>query len=117
MLQLGVGVGVFEYVHANVTFVGMPIVTVFGVAVNVAIAGVVAALTNTLRAGDVPATFVHRSVYVVPKLWFRLVVCPLVTVPTVGVIIQTGVGVGGEKYVQVQVTFVGTPICVTVGVA
>jgi hypothetical protein len=49
MLQLAAGDGVFENLQANVTLVGVAAVTVFGVAVNAAINGAVAALTNTVR--------------------------------------------------------------------
>ncbi len=84
-------------------------------AVNAEISGPVAAFTNNVRVRR-PAVFVQLSVYVCPKLWVTLVVCPLVTVPTLGEIEQVGGGVGGDEYVHVQVTFVGTPICVTAGV-
>ena len=61
MLQLAVGDGVFEKLHANVTLVGVEAVTVFGVAVNAAINGAVAALTNAVRV-RVPELLVQVSV-------------------------------------------------------
>ena len=68
MLQVGTGVGAFEYVQAKVTLDATLAVIVDGVAVNVAIAGGVPLATNSVR-WRLPAEFVHVSVYVRPPAW------------------------------------------------
>jgi hypothetical protein len=74
---------VFEYVHANVTLVAAPIVTDDGVAVNVAMIGATGAVTVIVSCFvDIPALFMHVSVYVVSAVSVTEVAVPLVIVPT-----------------------------------
>jgi hypothetical protein len=96
MLHVGVGAGLFAYVQANVTLVAAPIVTDAGVAVNVPMIGATGTATTWTKnvRVRVPAALVHVSVKVVEDVSVMLVVWPLVTAPTWGLIEHAGAGFG-----------------------
>jgi hypothetical protein len=93
---VGAGVGEFEYVQAQVTFVAAPIVTDDGDAVNVASTGATGCGVTVRLSCRValPAELLHVTVNVVVALSVTLAVPPLLIVPTPLSIEHAGVGVG-----------------------
>jgi hypothetical protein len=82
--QVGVGDGVFAYVHVNVMFVATPCVTVVGVAEKLAMLGAAGGCVPvivTLRV-ELPTEFVQVSVNVVVPLSVTIDWPPFVTGPT-----------------------------------
>lgn len=84
MEHVGAGVGLLEYVHVQVMFVGTPLVADAGVAVNVPIVGATGAPAVSIVScrESLPPAFVHVSVYVRVDVCVTLRVSPLVIAPT-----------------------------------